>query len=217
MSGRPEAADLEDVLRDGLVALGHRPNTSQLERFARYLRLLEKWNHAFNLTAVRDPEDMVVRHVLDSVAAAPFLSGGSILDVGTGAGLPGIPLAIMAPAQRFTLLDSVGKKVRFLRHVLGELALENCAVVHSRVEAYQPESLFDTVVCRAFAATGEFVAQCGRLLAPQGRLLAMKGRDPERELVGLPAGWRGRCEPMQVPGLAAQRHAVVIERIDATR
>lgn len=204
--------DLETGLREGLGALGNSPDATQLEQLAHYLRLLEKWNRAFNLTAVREPQDMVARHVLDSVAVRPFIYGGTILDVGTGAGLPGIPLAILAPGQHFVLLDSVGKKIRFLRHVLGELALNNCEVVQSRVEAHAPEQPYDTVVCRAFASLGEFVAQCGRLVARGGRLLAMKGRDPERELVGLPPGWHGRVTRLQVPGLDEQRHAVVIER-----
>ncbi len=204
--------DLETGLREGLAALGDAPNAAQLEQLIHYLRLLAKWSQAFNLTAVRDPAEMVVRHVLDSVAVRPFLYGGGILDVGTGAGLPGIPLAILAPGQRFVLLDSVGKKIRFLHHVLGELALDNCEVVQSRVEAHVPEQPYDTVICRAFASVGEFVTQCGRLAGPGGRLLAMKGRDPERELVGLPPGWHARCTPLQVPGLDEQRHAVVIER-----
>ena len=204
--------DLDTDLRDGLQALGIAPTPAQLEQFEHYLKLLAKWNQAFNLTAVREPAEMVVRHVLDSVAVAPFLHGRAILDVGTGAGLPGLPLAVMETTRRFTLLDSVGKKVRFLRHVLGELALPNVGVVHCRVEAHEPEAPYDTVVCRAFGELGEFVAQCGRLAGPGGRLLAMKGRDPERELVGLPPGWQGRCHSLQVPGLDGQRHAVVIER-----
>ncbi|UCG73778.1 MAG: 16S rRNA (guanine(527)-N(7))-methyltransferase RsmG [Chromatiales bacterium] len=204
--------DIESGLRDGLIALGESPGAAQLAQLAHYLRLLAKWNRAFNLTAVHDPADMVVRHVLDSVAVRPFLYGGSILDVGSGAGLPGIPLAILAPGQQFVLLDSVGKKIRFLRHVLGELALNNCEVVQSRVETHAPEQPYDTVVCRAFSSMGDFVARCGRLVGHGGRLLAMKGRDPERELVALPPGWHGRITQLQVPGLDEQRHAVVIER-----
>ncbi len=205
-------SNLEASLSAGLAALGEPPTPVQVDQLAHYLQLLEKWNHAFNLTAVRDPEEMVTRHVLDSLATRPYLYGGAILDVGTGAGLPGIPLAVMASHQHFGLLDSVGKKIRFLRHAVGELALSNCEVVQSRVEAYAPESHYDTVVCRAFASTGEFVAQCGRLVAREGRLLAMKGRDPERELSELPPGWRGRCERVEVPGLDEQRHVVIVER-----
>jgi 16S rRNA (guanine527-N7)-methyltransferase len=207
-----QEADIETGLRAGLVALGEAPGAAQLEQLGHYLRLLAKWSRAFNLTAVRDPADMVVRHVLDSVAVRPLLHGQRLLDVGTGAGLPGIPLAIMLPARQFVLLDSVGKKIRFLRHVLGELALTNVELVQLRVEVHAPEVLYDTVICRAFASIGEFVAQCGRLTARGGRLVAMKGRDPERELVGLPPGWHGRCNRLEVPGLEEQRHAVVIER-----
>jgi len=204
--------NLEESLQAGLTSLGEPPSTAQVEQLCHYLRLMEKWNHAFNLTAVRKPEDMVVRHVLDSIAVRPYLYGGRILDVGTGAGLPGIPLAVMATSQHFVLLDSVGKKTRFLRHALAELELGNCEVVQSRVESYRPESLFDTVVCRAFSSTGDFAAQCGRLLVRGGRLLAMKGRDPERELFELPPGWHGRCERIEVPDLDEQRHAVIVER-----
>ena len=114
--------------------------------------------------------------------------------MGTGAGLPGIPLAVLAPDQRFTLLDSVGKKIRFLRHVLGELALTNCEVVQSRVEAHVPGELYDTVVCRAFASLGEFVCAVWETGRPGGRLVAMKGRDPDRELIGLAPGWHARCD-----------------------
>jgi 16S rRNA (guanine527-N7)-methyltransferase len=204
--------DIETGLRAGLAALGAEADGAQLEQLAHYLRLLTKWNRAYNLTSVRDPQDMVVRHVLDSLAVQPWLHGQRILDVGTGAGLPGIPLAVMAPAKRFTLLDSVGKKIRFLRHVAGELGLGNVELVQQRVEAHEPATPYDTVICRAFAPVGEFVAQCGRLAARGGRLVAMKGRDPERELAGLPLGWHGRCRRLGVPGLDEQRHAVIIER-----
>jgi 16S rRNA (guanine527-N7)-methyltransferase len=178
----------------------------------RYIRLLTKWNKAYNLTAVRDPLEMVTRHIFDSLSAADYLRGEQILDAGTGAGLPGIPLALLFPVRQFTLLDSNGKKIRFVQQAAGELAISNVYPVHSRVEDFVPEQLFDTVISRAFTSLTEFIAGCGHLLGPGGRLLAMKGKLPEQELAGLPDDWRATLiEPVSVPGLAAERHMIVLE------
>lgn len=206
-----DEVDITERLQAGLATLGDPVSAEQVQRLSVYLQLLAKWNRAFNLTAVRNANDMVVRHILDSLVVRVFLQGRTVLDVGTGAGLPGIPLAVMEPDRAFTLLDSGGKKIRFLRHVLGELQLNNVTVEHSRVEAYTPEQSYDTVVCRAFSSLGDFVSACGRLIAEDGRLLAMKGRYPDQELTELAAPWSARCEPLRVPGLDGQRHAVLIQ------
>jgi len=205
--------DLEDRLQAGLTAMQITPELQLLRQLACLLRLLDKWNRAFNLTAVRDPGEMVARHILDSLSARPFLTGLSILDVGTGAGFPGLPLALVEPRRHFTLLDSGGKKIRFVRHVLGELALDHVIVEQQRVEAFEPADLYDAVISRAFAPLGEFVRRCGRLVATGGRLLAMKGRYPDAELAGLPGGWETTdVARLEVPGLSGDRHMVVVQR-----
>jgi len=179
----------------------------------RLLVLLDKWNRAFNLTAVRDMEEMVSRHILDSLSARPFLTGTSILDVGTGPGFPGLPLAMVEPQRHFTLLDSGGKKIRFVRHAIGELGLENVLPEQVRVEAFEPADLYDVVISRAFSSLADFVRRCGCLVANGGQLLAMKGRYPDAELTELPSGWLVQAvTSLRVPGLAGERHMVVLER-----
>jgi 16S rRNA (guanine527-N7)-methyltransferase len=200
-------------LADGLAGLGIAAEPPLTDALARYLALLQAWNRAYNLTSITDPDAMVVRHILDSATARAYLTGTAILDAATGAGLPGIPLAMLEPGRRFTLLDSVGKKVRFLRQVVTELKLTNVTPVQARLEDWRAERLFDTVVCRAFGSLTDFASVCGRLLAPEGRLVAMKGRYPAAEIAGLPDGWRvAASERVTVPGLDAQRHIVVLER-----
>lgn len=206
------ASELEQRLTDGLaqlgVAAGHRPTGALL----RYLELMRQWNKAYNLTSITDPDDMVVRHLLDSATARPWLHGEAILDLGTGAGLPGIPLALLEPSRQFTLLDSVGKKLRFLRQVVTELRLANVVLAQGRVEDWRPQRAFDTILCRAFGSLAEFARLCEPLLAPGGRLVAMKGRLPAAELAELPPGWRAPVvAPVTVPGLSAERHIVVLE------
>lgn len=182
-------------------------------RLDAYLDLLLKWNKAYNLTAVRDREGMEVRHVQDSLAILPHLRGTTVLDVGTGAGLPGLVLAIADPGRRYTVLDANGKKVRFCEHVIDALGLDNTEAVRARVEDYRPSAPFDTVVSRAFASVREFVDTAGHLCAPGGRLLAMKGAYPTEELEGLPEGWRVEAvHRLDVPGLEAERHLVVLAR-----
>ena len=176
-----------------------------------YLELLLKWNQAYNLTAVRDPLDMVTRHLLDSLAVACHLSGQRCIDVGTGAGLPGVPLAILFPQREFHLLDSNGKKTRFLFQVKTALCLDNMTVHHARVESFKPPVPFDAVLSRAFASLQDMVAGCRHLLAPQGCFLAMKGAYPAAELETI----AGQCEVqavylLDVPGLDEQRHLVAM-------
>ena len=173
---------------------------------AAYLALLERWNRAYNLTAVRDPDAMVVRHLLDSLSILPWIEGPRVLDVGSGAGLPGIPLAIARPALTFCLLDSNGKRTRFLNQAAAELQLPNVHVLRARVEDYHPNSLFNSVVSRAFATLADLLANAGRLCAPDGRLLAMKGVFPDDELARLPPGYAlVGVYPLHVPHLEAER------------
>jgi 16S rRNA (guanine527-N7)-methyltransferase len=205
-------AELEERLAKGLPLVGLEPVPAQVAALAHFLRLLDKWNKAFNLTAVRDPLEMVSRHILDSISVLPYLHGISILDVGTGAGLPGIPLALIDPQRQFTLLDSGGKKVRFVRHAAGELAIANVSVVNERVEEYEPADAFDTVLCRAFTSVGEFVRRCGHLAGSGGRLVAMKGHFPEQELAAMPSAWAADVAAIKVPGQAGERHVVILQR-----
>ncbi|HHW78176.1 MAG TPA: 16S rRNA (guanine(527)-N(7))-methyltransferase RsmG [Xanthomonadaceae bacterium] len=200
---------IEQSIVEGSERLGIPLSAQAVAQLMVYLALLERWNRAYNLTAVRDPEAMVVRHVLDSLSILPWVEGPRVLDVGSGAGLPGIPLAIARPGDEFCLLDSNGKRTRFLTQVVAELRLRNVGVVRSRVEDYQPENLFNSVVSRAFATLADMVAGAGRLCAPAGRLLAMKGIFPDDELALLPPG----CVvvgvyPLHVPHLEAERHLV---------
>lgn len=185
-------------------------------RLALYLSELEKWNRAYNLTAVRDTAAMLPRHIYDSLSVLPQLQGSRVLDVGTGAGLPGIPLAICQPGTRFTLLDSNGKKVRFLRHVTGMLALPNVDVVQARVETWTTALPFDTVLCRAFTSLADFVRSCAHLCAADGVLLAMKGKYPQDEIAALPSGWQLRsATSVQVHQLEGERHIVQLRRTEA--
>lgn len=180
--------------------------------------LLVRWNRTYNLTAVRDPGQMVERHLLDSLAVAPYLHGTRVLDVGSGAGLPGVPLALIQPQRHFVLLDSQAKRVRFLRQVAIELRIANIEVVQSRVESYRPSHLFDTIVSRAFSRAGDFVRLAGGLCADGGVLLAMKGTVAEHELAAISASWRiAGIEQLTVPGLDGERHLVRIARENAAR
>lgn len=191
-------------------------------RLVVYVELLEKWNQAFNLTAVRDPAEMVTLHILDSLVVAPILStllppgaSGSLIDVGTGAGLPGIPLALLDPERPVTLLDSNIKKTRFCRQAVLALGLKNVDVVHARDEDYLPEQPFATVISRAFASLADFVAGTRHLIAARGSLLAMKGAYPEKEVRALPKGVSVvAVHPLRVPGLDAERHLLEL-RLDA--
>ncbi len=198
-------------LHRGLAALGLAPGAAVEQRLLDFLALLGKWNRTYNLTAVRDPEEMVTRHLLDSLAIEPHLRGPRVLDVGTGAGLPGIPLALVHPELSFVMLDSLAKKIHFVRQAIAELGLTNAEAVQARVEDYRPAAPFDTVVARAFASIPDMLAHAGHLCARGGRFLAMKGGHPRAELDAVPAGFTVEVvHRLSVPGLDAERHLVVL-------
>lgn len=200
---------LTSLLQAASISLTER----QKEQLVAYVGLLDKWNKAYNLTSVRDPQQMLIRHILDSIVVAPHLHGERFIDVGTGPGLPGIPLAIVRPQSQFTLLDSLGKRVRFLRQVQHELELDNVKPVQSRVEAFTAEPLFDGVISRAFASLQDMVSWCHHLPSPTGRFYALKGVRPEDEIASLPAGFQVTAiEALNVPQLEGERHLVVITR-----
>jgi 16S rRNA (guanine527-N7)-methyltransferase len=203
---------LGDQLSSGLEVLDLPLDAGNQATLLAYLELLVKWNRIHNLTAVRDPEQMVVLHLLDSLSLLPHLADRTtLLDVGSGAGLPGIPLAIAKADLQVTLLDSSHKKTAFLHQVQAELALTNCSVVCARVEAWQPQRTFDVVVSRAFADLADFASQARHLVAPGGELLAMKGVYPHEEIAGLPPDCSvARVVELQVPTLGAKRHLVAI-------
>jgi 16S rRNA (guanine527-N7)-methyltransferase len=203
---------LRDTVESGLATLGL--DAALAGPLLDYLALLQRWNAAYNLTAVRDPRQMVVLHLLDSLAIAAHTAGITRLaDVGTGAGLPGIPLAIARPDLQVTLVESNGKKARFLREAVRQLRLDNARVAESRAEDLDEPGAFDAITARALAPLAEIIAVGGHLVAPGGRLLAMKGQRPDAELAALPPGWRLQAvHRLDVPGLAAERHLVVVER-----
>ena len=200
-------------LEEGLRAMGVPLEAAAQEKLLAYLRLLEKWNKVHNLTAVREPARMVVLHLLDSLSLLPHLAGArTLLDVGTGAGLPGIPLAIAQPGLAVTVLDSSHKKATFLRQAKAELGLTNVEVACERVESWRPPAPFDLVVSRAFAELADFVSQAGHLVAPGGAMLAMKGVYPFEEIARVPASHRvENVVALTVPTLEAQRHLVLLK------
>ena len=198
----------------GLSALSLALDDAAIERLLDYVALLERWNAAYNLTAVRDPAEMVTRHLLDSLAIAPHVTGATLADLGSGAGLPGVPLAIVAPEREILLVDSNGKKARFLREAVRKLALAKTRVAESRVE--NAEGTFDCITARAFASLGDMLAWGGHLLAPDGRWLALKGRFPDDELAGIPTAFEvEKTIELKVPGLDAERHLVILKRTAA--
>ncbi len=204
---------LASTLESGAATLGLRITAAQREQLFALLDELLEWNTRFNLTAIRDPRDMVVKHLLDSLSVRPWLHGRRIADVGTGAGFPGLPLAIVDPERHFTLIESTGKKARFVAHAAAVLELSNVEVANLRSEAYRPRRPFDTVICRAVGKVSEFLRIAGHLCAPGGRLLAMKGQHPGAELEPMAEGWTlAGVHPVTVPGLDAARHVVELAR-----
>ncbi len=208
---------IAQMLRHGVAELGQTLPDGAEQKLLSFLELLRHWNRTINLTAVREIDDMVAAHLLDSLAIRPWLAGERILDVGSGAGLPGIPLAIAEPHRSFVLLDSAAKRCRFLTQAVVELGLANVRVENRRVEDYLVSSdegpLFSTITTRAFSSLDKFVAAAGNLLADRGSLLAMKGKMPQDELDELPNGWRLKhAEKLVIPGLAAERHLLILGR-----
>ena len=205
---------LESRLAVGAKALGIALEPPQTAALLALVAELAEWNTRFNLTAISEPAEVVDKHLLDSLAVLPHLRGLRIADIGTGAGFPGLPLAIVSPNRRFTLVESTGKKAGFLRHVVGKLRLANVEVVLGRSEAMRPPRPFDSVVARALGSLADFVRMAGQLAGRNGRLLAMKGRLPKDELKVLPAGWKAvAVHPIRVPGLDAERCLVELARV----
>ena len=207
-----DTAALRPELEAGLGALALDPAlaTPLLD----YVALLALWNSTYNLTAVRDPREMLAKHLLDSLAMQPFVRGlGTLADLGTGPGLPGIPLAIATPSLHVTLVESNGKKARFLREAVRQLKLGNATVAESRIEAFKPGTTFDAITARALATLPLILQLGGHLLGANGHLLAMKGVLPVDEIGALPAGWRlAAVHPLRVPGLVGERHLVEVVR-----
>ena len=206
---------LKEQLAAGVAALGLTLPEGGEARLLAYLALLDKWNRVYNLTAVRDTGRMVSHHLLDSLAAVPFFKGETVLDVGSGGGLPGIPLAIARPELQVTLIDSIAKKTAFLLQAKAELGLTNLNVVTGRVEDFRPDSTFDVITSRAFSDLKEFVTLTRHLLKPAGCWLAMKGLMPHEEIANLPDWVKVSANhALAVPGLEASRHMIVLELVE---
>ncbi len=207
---------LNQKLLEGLTALNLPQSQLIQDSLLSYIKLLIKWNDVYNLTAIRVPEEILTKHIFDSLAISPYLRGQTILDVGTGAGLPGILLAIILPSKHFVLLDSNKKKTRFLYHVKQQLALTNIEIITNRVEAFNTPTGFDNIVSRAYATLKEFILTTQHLLKQGGHFLAMKGQYPESELNDIPQGFIvHEIYKLNIPFLAAERHLVsIVKRVN---
>lgn len=198
---------LTSLLKAATISL----SDQQKNQLVGYVEMLHKWNKAYNLTSVRDPEQMLIRHIMDSIVVEPHLQGSRFIDVGTGPGLPGVPLAIVRPDAHFTLLDSLGKRIRFLKQVQHELKLMNIEPVQSRVEDFPAEPPFDGVISRAFASLNDMLNWCHHLPGEKGQFYALKGVVPDDELATLPAGFAvDRVVKLAVPQLEGERHLIVV-------
>jgi 16S rRNA (guanine527-N7)-methyltransferase len=204
---------MNNFLEKALKRNGHDIPAEIQEKFLHYLDLMQRWNNVFNLTAIHEMEDMIWLHLLDSLSINTYLHGTRIADVGTGAGLPGIPLALLNPEKEFVLLDSNSKKTRFLTQCKLELTLANVEVIHARCEDFQPNDLFHSIVSRAFSSIAVMLEKTEHLLAPRGQFLAMKGAYPDAELKNLPADFMlTGVHKLTIKGLPAERHLVCIEK-----
>jgi 16S rRNA (guanine527-N7)-methyltransferase len=197
----------------GAVQFGVALSERDAQRLLHLLDELDDWGQRMNLTAIRERPQQITKHLLDSLSLHPYLAGARILDVGTGAGFPGLPLALVNPERKFTLLDSTAKKLKFVEHAAQALGLDNVETVHTRAENFRPKERFDRVVSRAVGPTATFVKWAGHLCVGGGRLLAMKGRAPTAELDDLPSGWKvAAVHRLNVPGLDEERHVVELCR-----
>ena len=205
------------LIADGVMALQQDLPPESIEKLAMLLAELTRWNARINLTAIRDPVAMVSGHILDSLAVRPLLEGRRVIDVGTGAGFPGLPLAIAEPQIQFGLLDSNGKKISFVQHVIGELGLSNASAIRARAEDYAPAERFDTVIARALASIPKLLQLAGHLIREEGVLLALKGKHAAAELESIEEipGWKYVVTDVTVPGLETHaRHVVCLRRVD---
>lgn len=208
-----QQASCRTRLESGLKALGLSATEQQIQQWLGFLGLLLKWNRAYNLTALKDPLEMVDRHLIDSLSVAPYLQSKHLIDVGTGPGLPGIPLAIMFPEKQFSLLDSNGKRTRFLQQVKVELGLDNIQIFHGRAEQHQPQQGYGEVLSRAFASLNDMLQWTHHLCTDQGRFLAMKGQYPADEIESIPTAYQvEQVHPLTLPGSDAERHLVIITK-----
>ena len=218
MSNTADLNNLTRTLKEGATAMGLALSAAQIDKLMAYQALLAKWNKVYNLTALRDPAQMVTHHLLDSLSAVSAFAGAQrVLDVGAGGGLPGIVLAIWAaeaqPQMQITLVDTVSKKTAFLNQVKAQLHLGNVSVLHARVEQLPVEQQYDVITSRAFAELKDFVTWSNHLLQQGGKYIALKGVLPQEEIDRLPAGWKvQQVQPLQVPGLDAERHLIFMER-----
>ncbi|ACJ31781.1 Glucose inhibited division protein [Shewanella piezotolerans WP3] len=202
-------------LNEYMAEVGLDASEQQKKQLVDFVGMLNKWNKAFNLTSVRDPEQMLIRHIMDSLVVSPHLKGSRFIDVGTGPGLPGIPLAILNPDKEFVLLDSLGKRIRFQKQVQFELGINNISSIESRVEAYQPEELFDGVLSRAFASIQDMLQWCHHLPKSDGCFYALKGQLSEDEMANMPQGFRVTDTiELVVPKLDEQRHLLRVVKQD---
>lgn len=208
---------VETLLRQGVAGLRLALPAAAMDQLASYLDLLVKWNRVYNLTAIRDEAKLVSHHLLDSLAVVSHLPDGNLVDVGSGAGLPGIPIAISCPGRIVTLLDSNHKKAAFLKQAVAELGLATVRVVTERVETYRPAELFKTVISRAFSDLADFVRLAGHLCASDGVMIAMKGLHPDDEITQLPPSWTvKKTVRLEIPQLDASRHLVIMQPLSTT-
>lgn len=207
----PDAATLRNRLVKLIASTQLQVSDQQIDQLIQLVLLLHKWNQAYNLTSVRKPEEMLVRHIMDSILIAPYVQGERVIDVGTGPGLPGLPLAIMHPDKHFVLIDSLGKRINFIRQVVHQLGLSNVEAVQSRVENYEPDQQFSCILSRAFASLADMLAWCHHLPSQSGQFVALKGQLDTDELAQVPAGFEViTTHRIEVPQLHAERHVVLV-------